>query len=484
MTNSKDEDIRAEARRLLEAETRAMAEADARNPVLPSVRTNSFGAAQILLERFFTKDGLRQFAYYRETWYSYYQQLWSERSEDDITHFLHKRLIDCRSVDSEGEIVDFNTAQRNVSEIQYQVQNIVSIPSHYRAPVALVGGQWREQDARGKIVCRGQIVDMLSGKVFSNHGMFIPNGAEWKWNAKAPKPDHWRTFLNDLFEGAQGEVELLQEWMGYVLSGDIWAHKGMIIVGPPRAGKGTIGHVLSKLLGNSMVASPSLHSLGKDFGLQPLLDKRLCLISDARLSNKADIMAVIEVLLRVTAGDAIDVGRKHKGAVNSVLDARVMMLSNEMPQLSDSSVAINTRFLILTLGNSFLGKEDTALLGKLETELPGIAVWAAEGYQRLIARGKFAEPESSNTAREEWYEENNPLSQFVADRCKLEPDERMEMTALYEAYKEWSEARGIPPMAANQLSRRLASQLIGKVRRIKSGSARYMAGLKVVRGDF
>lgn len=474
-----DDAIREEARRLLAAEQDAMREADERNPVLPGMSRNSLGAAQIVLERFFTKDGLRQLAYWREGWYSYYKQLWSERTEDDISHFLHRRLQECRTVDAEGNVIDFNCAQKNVNELKYQIQQIVGIPSHISAPAAYINEKWVEQDARGKIVCRGQIVDMLTGKVQSNHHMFIPNGAEWQWDKKSPKPEQWLTFLDQLFNGAEQEVELLQEWMGYVLSGDTWAHKGMILVGPPRAGKGTIGHILTKLLGKSMVASPTLHSLGKEFGLQPLLDKRLCLVSDARLSNKTDVMAVIEVLLRVTAGDPVDVNRKHKGALMTELGARVMMLSNEMPTLYDSSNAINTRFLILQLSNSFLGKEDTQLLSKLEAELPGIAKWCVDGYKRLRDRGRFNEPDASKDARQEWYEENNPLAQFVEDRCTLGADERVEMTALYESYKTWSEARGIPVMAANALSRRLSAQLVGKVRKGKTGSTRYMYGLSV-----
>lgn len=474
-----DDAIREEARRLLAAEQEAIREADERNPVLPGMSRNSLGAAQIVLERFFTKDGLRQIAYWRENWYSYYQQLWSERTEDDVSKFIHNRLMECRTVDAEGNVIDFNCAQKNVNEMKFQVQQLVGIPSHINAPAVFKDGKWVEQDASGKIVCRGQIVDMMSGKVTSNHHMFIPNGAEWTWDKKSPEPKVWLNFLDELFNGATQEVELLQEWMGYVLSGDTWAHKGMILVGPPRAGKGTIGHVLAKLLGKSMVASPTLHSLGKDFGLQPLLDKRLCLVSDVRLSNKADVMAVIEVLLRVTAGDPVDVNRKHKGSLMTTLGARVMMLSNEMPQLYDSSNAINTRFLILQLSNSFLGKEDVTLLSKLEAELPGIAKWCVEGYKRLKQRGRFSEPETSDAARQEWYEENNPLAQFVEDRCTVGPDERVEMTALYDIYKTWSEARGFPVMASNALSRRLSAQLMGKVRKGKSGSTRYMYGLSV-----
>lgn len=483
MTDRDQERIMEEARALLAAEQAAVAEADERNPVLPSVRTNPLGAATILLDRFFTKDGLRQLVYYRETWYSYFKELWSQRTEDDVQHFLHGRLTHCRSVDSEGEVVDFITNRANVSEIMFQVQNQVTIPSHYKAPVALIDGRWMPQDATGKIVCRGQIVDMRTGHVDSNHHLFIPNGAEWKWTAKPKKPKKWHAFLDELFGDKADEIEMLQEWMGYVLSGDTWAHKGMIMVGPPRAGKGTIGHVLSALLGSSMVASPSLHSLGKDFGLEPLVDKRLCLISDARLSSRADAMAVIEVLLRITAGDSVDVGRKYKSALSgTVLDARVMMLSNEMPQLADNSDAINTRFLILQLSNSFLGKENHKLKEELMEELNGIAHWCVDGYRRLIDRGHFVEPESSKAARNEWYQENNPMSQFIEDRCVVASDQKVEMTKLYEEYRTWSEARGLPPTSAANLSRRLSAMLGNKVHKAKSGSSRYMFGISVNAG--
>lgn len=479
-----DERVREDARALLEREQRAVATAELAHPVLPSIRTEAMRAAGILLDRFFTTNKLKQLAYYRENWYSYYKQLWSQRTADDVDHFLHQRLALCRTVNSEEEVIDFNTAQRNVAEIKYQVQQIVSIPSHYRAPVAFINDEWVPQDASGKIVCRGQIVDMMSGEVSSNHHLFIPNGAEWKWNPKSKSPKAWHKFCHDLFADKQDEILLLQEWMGYVLSGDTWAHKGMILIGPPRAGKGTIGHVLSRLMGSSMVASPSLHSLGKDFGLEPLVDKRLCLISDARLSNRADIMSVIEVLLRITAGDSIDIGRKYKSSISTILDVRVMLLSNEMPLLADNSIAINTRFLILSLVNSFLDKEDTALLDKLTAELPAIAIWCVEGYKRLRERGRFIEPASSTEARGEWYQENNPVAQFVEDRCTIGTDLRVETTKLYEEYRSWAEARGFPPIGSNNLSRRISATLGGKVRKGKTGSIRYMYGLGVNPGDF
>jgi putative DNA primase/helicase len=487
--NARDQDaqnqrIREEGAALLAAEAAQVASADERNPVLPNMRVNPVGAAGIVLDRFFTKDKLRQLIYYRENWYSYYDKLWSERSEDDVHLFLHNKLLLCRTVDNEDELVDFNCCRANVSEICFQIQNLSSIPSHYKAPCELVKGKWIEIDARGKLVCKGMVIDMVTGKVNSNHALFIPNGANWTYKPKAKPPKKWMTFLEQLFGDKQDEIDLLQEWFGYVLSGDTWAQKGLIVVGPPRAGKGIIGHILSHLLGTSMVSSPALHSLGSTFGLQNLIDKRLCLISDARLSNRQDTMAVIEMLLRLVACDAVDVNRKNKDALQIELGARVMMLSNEMPRLADDSVAINTRFLVLQLSESFLGREDNALKDHLLAELPAIANWAVEGYRRLRERGAFAEPGSSVEARREWYIENNPLSEFIEDACEFKTGERIETGALYAAYKEWTEAHGLNPMPSNAMSRRLATMLGARIRRSKTNGTRFIEGLFLTMNNF
>lgn len=466
-----------EARRLLEAETEAMAEADERNPVLPSLKANPHGAALILLDRYFTKNHLRQLAYYRENWYSYYDRIWSQRHSDDICNFLYHRALNCRQVDAEGDVQPFVTSRANVSEIQFQMQGLVGIPSQYRAPCEFKNGKWREVDARGKLVCRGMLVDMKTGKTYSNHSLFIPNGADWEYDAELKDCPLWDKFLHELLGDKADEIAMLQEWFGYVLSGDTWAQKGLIIVGPPRAGKGVIGHVLSHLLGKSMVSSPALHAIGTRFGLEDLIDKRMCLISDARLSNRQDIFAVIETLLRIIGGDAVSVDRKNKSALNLDLDARIMLLSNEMPQLSDNSTAINNRFLIIKLRESFLGREDVHLLNKLLEELPAIANWAIAGYQRLLESHRFTEPESSKKARNEWYEENNPLAQFVEDCCRVGVGQQAEMTTLYNAYKTWCEERGHPFMAANAMSRRLSAMLGDHIERIKSNGVRFIEGM-------
>jgi putative DNA primase/helicase len=456
-----------------------MQERDRRNPMLPSVKADAFQAADIVLQRYFTKEDFWTFVYHQETWYSYYKNLWSERSEEDVDYFLHNRLLDCRWVNGDGDLKPYPTTQAVVNEIKYQIKQIVGVPSHMQPPILLKDHKWVQQDVKGKMVCKGQIVDMRTGKAFSNHALFIPNGAEWVYDADAARPKYWSEFLRSLKLTAV-EIALLQQWMGYVLSGDQWAHKGLILMGPKRSGKGTIGHILRHLLGTSMVASPTLTALAGDFGLTTLVNKRLCLVSDARLGTRADAMAVIELLLRLIANDAVDVQRKYKSSITTVLPSRVMIMSNEMPALADTSDAINSRFVILQLTESFIGREDTKLIDKLMTELPMIAKWAMLGYRDLLEVGRFVEHESANELRETWHMDNNPMSEFISDNCTFDVNSEMTIKTIYQAYQEWAEANGQPRLSSNFFSRKLTTICGGRISRKKGDNGeRKVTGLKL-----
>ena len=353
-----DPHVAEEVRRFTEGQQQRITEDSERHPVLPSLRKNPSGAAEIVLEQFFSADKAIKpvpvLTYWRQSWYRFCDGHWAEFSEEDMEHFLHDKLQLCRQLDSEGEVIDFPVTRQNVGELYSQVRNLVTIPSNIVAPCERrPDGSWAEFDGRGWMVCRGEAVNLRTGVRRNLLYNFIPNGADWRYDTKAQDCPLWEGFLKQLFGDKDDEVAMLQEFFGYVLSGATWAQKGLIIVGPPRAGKGVIGGVLTNLLGKSMVSSPALHAIGSRFGLESMLDKRLCHISDARLSNRQDIFAVIETLLRIIGEDSVSVDRKNKNALNLKLGVRVLMLSNEMPHLPDNSDAINNRFLIITTSPHF-----------------------------------------------------------------------------------------------------------------------------------
>jgi putative DNA primase/helicase len=72
--------------------------------------------------------------------------------------------------------------------------------------------------------------------------------------------------------------------------------------------------VLTRLVGIDNTVAPTLAGLGVNFGLAPLIGKRIAIISDARLGGRADQHAIAERLLSITGEDAITIDRKFREA--------------------------------------------------------------------------------------------------------------------------------------------------------------------------
>jgi putative DNA primase/helicase len=76
-------------------------------------------------------------------------------------------------------------------------------------------------------------------------------------------------------------------------------------------------------------------------------------------------------------------------------------------------------------------------------ELPGILLWAIEGWHRLRARGNFVVPDSSREVQRELEDLTSPVGAFVRQRCEVGPGLSVSRTALYEAYQAWCRQEGM-----------------------------------------
>lgn len=288
---------------------------------------------------------------------------------------------------------------------------------------------------------------------FSNHGM------DYDFDPLAPEPRRWLQFLEELFGSDTEARELLQEWFGYCLRADTSQQKILLLVGPTRSGKGTIGRVLTELLGETLVAGPGFATLGTQFGLEPLLGRTVALVGDARLSGRSDHAVILERLLSISGEDRVTVDRKHRPAWQGTLPTRLMLLSNELPELRDSSLALASRLLILQLRRSFQGREDPTLAHQLRSELPGILLWAIEGLRRLDQRGRFQPPASGEETLQVVRELSSPIIAFVRECCEVGTRHQVPTEDVYEAYTKWCKRRGEHPRKAVQFGRDLRGQM-------------------------
>lgn len=291
----------------------------------------------------------------------------------------------------------------------------------------------------------GRMIPLHNGLLCTKTRVFYPATPRFftlfalcfDYDSGAPPPARWIGFLNDLFGDDCASINLLQQWFGYCLLGRTDQQKALMLIGPARGGKGTIARVLQSLLGRSNICSPTLSSLGTQFGLQPLIGKLLAIISDARLGGRADIHSIAENILRVTGEDGVSIPRKFLQDYSATLQARIMVLSNEAPRFSDASSALIRRFLVLQLNRSFLGNEDIGLTDALLAELPGIFLWALDGLDALNDAGRFVQPEAGADLIEDMVGMASPVRVFLDESCELDPASEIPCRRLFEAWQEW-----------------------------------------------
>lgn len=293
------------------------------------------------------------------------------------------------------------------------------------------------------VACDNGLLD-LATRTLNEHSPHFFNliSVPFDYQPDAPPPKQWLNFLSTLWPDDQDSIALLQEFIGYLLSGRTHMQKMLFLYGPKRSGKGTIARTLQKLVGAGNYAAPTLANLATEFGLQSLIGKSVAIIGDARL-NPRNPTAVIERILSITGEDSLDVNRKFKDSWTGKLPTRLVLLSNELPQLEDASGAIASRMLLLKMNKSFFGSEDLELEPKLEAELPAILNWALDGLDRLNQRHRFTIPSASDEAVQMLADLSSPISAFIREECEIgRRDYLISKDDLFDAWKKWAEAAG------------------------------------------
>ena len=93
--------------------------------------------------------------------------------------------------------------------------------------------------------------------------------------------------------------------------------------------------------------------------------------------------------------------------------------------------------LLLRLTQSWYGKEDPALFERLSRELPGILLWAIEGWQRLRERRYFAQPESGREMLGQMEDLGSPIGRFIRECCVVGAGRQVSKAELYQRWTQW-----------------------------------------------
>lgn len=375
------------------------------------------------------------------------------------------------------ELMDFESNPATVKAACETLRSFVHLAIPPLAPCWLSNDP-QKPPAHEMLPCPSSLLHLPTmTRMESTPDFFTTTALDWDPDPGAPHPQAWRDFLHQLFRDDVESVELLQEWFGYCLTPDTSQQKMLLIVGPKRSGKGTIGRVLTQLLGMGSTCGPTTASLGTQFGLQPLIGKTLALVSDARFRGE-NLGTVIERLLCISGEDTLTIDRKHRTCVTQKLTTRFLFLTNELPQLSDASGALASRFLLLRLTESYLGQEDRGLTERLLRELPGILNWAIAGWSRLHQRGHFVLPSKVADVAEDMSRSSSPVAAFVREECDVAPGRRATVDDLHHAWNCWCDREGCQSARTKSaFGRELKAAVAGIECRRSTGQERFYEGI-------
>lgn len=403
-------------------------------------------------------EGTLKRRYWGGSWMEWKGAAWAEIEDGLVRQAIYEATEHARYLTGEGmreKLVAWAPNRRKVSDVSDAMASIAFLESTVRSP-SWIG---RTDGPCPIIACANGLLDLTSRQLLDHDPRFFNHTAvPFDYNPNAPEPTEWLKFLHQLWPSDQESIQALQEWFGYVISGRLDLHKILLLIGPPRAGKGVISRVLGKLVGPDNVAGPTMSSLAQDFGLAPLLGKTLAEIADARL-GAGNAHVVVERLLSISGGDVLTVNRKYKQHWTGCLPVRFMVISNELPHLGDASGAIAGRFVTLQVTKSFLGEEDLELEDRLARELSGILNWSLDGLDRLTAKGRFTSPASSEDAAIALMDLTSPVGAFVRDEIVRSGE--VGFQAVFKAWEVWAHDHGYRPGNAQTFGRDLRAVIPG-----------------------
>jgi len=133
---------------------------------------------------------------------------------------------------------------------RYKIGDLVdAIRAITHLPEATEMPEWLDQGdhlpAAELVACANGLLHVPTRVLISHDPAYFNRVAvPFDYRAAVEPPNRWLAFLDELWPDDADAIEVLAEFMGYVISGRRDLHKILLLIGPTRAGKGVIAPLL------------------------------------------------------------------------------------------------------------------------------------------------------------------------------------------------------------------------------------------------
>jgi putative DNA primase/helicase len=119
--------------------------------------------------------------------------------------------------------------------------------------------------------------------------------------------------------------------------------------------------------------------------------------------------------------------------------------------VDDISNGVFRRLMVISLNNSFVGREDWSLAKELTKEMPGIIQWAYNGLLRLKANRSFTIVPSNVVELQEFRRAINSLQSWHDETLSMYEGQEMTFTDFYRGYTSYCLETSNRPFARNKI---------------------------------
>jgi len=361
-----------------------------------------------------TLDGI---VYDKEDWYLWAKTKYEAVNEHEIlsklSAFMRGAMFQAAG-DSPPVVIKPNRA--SLANVAQQVSFFAGAKGHLNGGVPFTNG----------ILFEGDLIP-------HNPDVFYTYSLSFDYDATATCPT-WERCVNEWLDGDVERMELLRQWLFYLISGREDLQKIWVLSGVKRGGKGTILKMINELLGEGNYSAPSFSSFASQFGLQASLGKRAMIIPDAHLP-RGDQGTILDRLKSISGHDKISVSRKNKTDIEAARLGVIVIACNELGDIKDESNALIGRYSILNFKRSFEGVEDGQLEHKLRKELSGIFNWVMS----CPKFDKFIEGAAGEEVKRELVASSNPVRAWAVDNCTGDEMAFTKTDELFAHFQKWCE---------------------------------------------
>lgn len=259
------------------------------------------------------------------------------------------------------------------------------------------------------------------------------------------------------------------EMVGYILFSDMNPPAIFVIYGPGGTGKSALSNMITTLMGSDMVSTVSLNQLSDKFMPAMLEGKRLNVSGETGEGKTRYNMPDGEVIKQLSDGQEITVQRKHGHPYKIRNTAKLLFITNTVPNFGDTSSGLYRRLYTIPCRNR---QDPTLKIYDLMTDSQSLS-WlvnrALEGYLRLKARGNTFEVSPEMTREWESMRVQDPVYDFLYtyfDSTDLHDIcgqivghlELRRTKVLYDKYREFCYSNNVNPLGSRKFYEKIRNE--------------------------